>query len=193
MAATGTLGRIEEFDGTSDWDQCVERQRNFSHERHRRRDDAKKRAVFLSVIEPSTYKTLGNLVTPAKPADKMLAELFQALSTHFKPKPSEIMERFKFHSRSRKRICSDVCGGTSISHRVLQLWNNPRGNDSRRIGLRNQRFFSSETTTRRAEFVLRQSCQLTLNSEPATQSVKSYKESRKAVDRHHSPFTRQIA
>ena len=144
MAATGTLGRIEEFDGTSDWDQCVERQRNFSHERHRRRDDAKKRAVFLSVIEPSTYKTLGNLVTPAKPADKMLAELFQALSTHFKPKPSEIMERFKFHSRSRKRICSDVCGGTSISHRVLQFPNHPRGDDSRQIGLRNQRFFSSE-------------------------------------------------
>ena len=99
MAATGTLGRF--FDGTSDWDQYVERLENFFLANDIV-DDAKKRAVFLSVIGPSSYKTLRNLVTPEKPADKTLAELVKVLSTHFKPKPSEIMERFKFHSRSRK-------------------------------------------------------------------------------------------
>ena len=100
MAATGTLKRIEEFYGTSDWDQYVERLENFSLA-NGIDDDEKKQAVFLSVIGPSMYKTLRNLVTLAKPADKTLADLVKALSTHFKLKPSEIMERFKFISRSR--------------------------------------------------------------------------------------------
>jgi hypothetical protein len=49
-------------------------------------DDEKKRAVFLSVIGPTTYKTLRNLGTPAKPANKTLTEWVKVLSTHFKPK-----------------------------------------------------------------------------------------------------------
>lgn len=68
MAATGTLGQIEEYDSTSDWDQYVERLENFVASAD------KQRAVFLSVIGPSTYKMLRNLITPAKPADKMLAD-----------------------------------------------------------------------------------------------------------------------
>ena len=52
-------------------------------------DDEKKRAVFISIIGPSMYKTLRNLVTPAKPADKTLTKLVKVLLTHLKPKPSE--------------------------------------------------------------------------------------------------------
>ena len=37
-----------------------------------------------------------------KPGDKEYAALVEALSKHFKPTPSEIVERFKFHSRVRK-------------------------------------------------------------------------------------------
>ena len=70
---------------TSDWDQYVERLENFFLANDIN-DDAKKRAVFLSVIGPSSYKTLRNLVTPEKSADKTLAELVKVLSTHFKPK-----------------------------------------------------------------------------------------------------------
>ena len=99
--ATGTLGRIEEYDGTSDWDQYVERLGNFFLANDIK-DAAKQQAVFLSVIGSSTYKILRNLLTPAKPADKTFAELVSVFSRHYKPKPSEIMERFKFHSRDRK-------------------------------------------------------------------------------------------
>ena len=59
-------------------------------------------AVFLSVVESSTYKILRNLLTHDKPTDKTLAQLVSVLSQHFKPKPSEIMDRFKFHSHTRK-------------------------------------------------------------------------------------------
>ena len=109
----GTLGRIEEYDGTSDWDQYVERLENFFLANDIK-EDAKQRAVFLSVVGSSTYKILRNLVTPDKPADKTLAQLVSVLSKHFKPKPSEIMERFKFHSRTRKP-------GESVATYVAEL------------------------------------------------------------------------
>ena len=73
-----------------------------------------KRAVFLSVIGPSTYKTLRNLVSPEKPGEKTYEDLVAALSKHFKPAPSEIVDRFKFHSRSRKP-------GESVARFVAEL------------------------------------------------------------------------
>ena len=41
-------------------------------------------------------------MSPEKPGEKAYEDLVAALSKHFKPVPSEIVERFKFHSRSRK-------------------------------------------------------------------------------------------
>ena len=41
-------------------------------------------------------------MSPSKPGDKMYAALVEALSQHFKPKPSEIVERFKFNNRVRE-------------------------------------------------------------------------------------------
>ena len=95
-----TLGRIEEFDG-SDWQQYVERLEYF-FTANGIEDGAKKRAVFLSVVGPATYKTLRNILSPAKPGEKEYSELVEKLSQHYRPAPSEIVERFKFHSRSRK-------------------------------------------------------------------------------------------
>ena len=78
--------------------------------------EEKKRAVFvfLSVVGAATYKTLRNIVSPAKPGEKSYDELVKALSKHFKPTPSEIVERFKFHSRVRK-------AGESIATFVSEL------------------------------------------------------------------------
>ena len=97
------LGRIEEFDGSkdSDWQQYVERMEYF-FAANGITDATKKRAVFLSVIGACTYKTLRNILSPAKPGEKEYSELVDKLSKHFRPAPSEIVERFKFHSRSRK-------------------------------------------------------------------------------------------
>ena len=62
----------------------------------------KRRAVLLSVIGSATYKILRNLLSPVKPGDKSYDQLVDALTKHFKLAPSEIVERFLFHSRSRR-------------------------------------------------------------------------------------------
>ena len=53
------------------------------------------------MIGAVTYKTLRNILSPAKPGDKTYEELIEKLSPHFRPASSEIVERFKSHSRSR--------------------------------------------------------------------------------------------
>ena len=62
----------------------------------------------------ATYKTFRNILAPAKPGDKSYSELLETLSKHFRPTPSEIVERYKFHSRVRK-------AGESIATFVAEL------------------------------------------------------------------------
>ncbi len=101
MSAKGTLGNIEGFDGSKDdWLQYVERLEHFFYA-NEITDADKKQVVFLSVVGAATYKVLRNIVSPDKPGDKTYAVLVEVLSKHFKPAPSEIVERFKFHSRVR--------------------------------------------------------------------------------------------
>ena len=102
MAATAVLGKVEEFDSSKeDWQQYVERLGHFFVVNGISSAE-KKRAVFLCVIGASTYKILRNLVAPTKPGDKVYSALVEVLAKHYKPTPSEIVERCKFHSRFRK-------------------------------------------------------------------------------------------
>ncbi len=55
------------------------------------------RTTFITLIGPDTYKLLRSLVHPAKPDDKTYQELTEVLTAHFKP--SEIVQRFRFHTR----------------------------------------------------------------------------------------------
>ena len=110
---SGTLGRVDEFDGDKDdWQQYVERLEHFFVANGI--DGAeKKRAVFLSVIGSSTYKTFRNL-SPNKPGEQSYADLVETLCKHFKPAPSEIVERFRFNSRVRRQ-------GESVATFVAEL------------------------------------------------------------------------
>ncbi|KAK0149179.1 hypothetical protein N1851_010298 [Merluccius polli] len=58
--------------------------------------------ILLSSVGSQTYSLMRNLVSPAKPGDKTFDELVKLLKDHFNPKPSEIVQRFKFNSRNRK-------------------------------------------------------------------------------------------
>jgi len=53
--------------------------------------------IFLNAVGANTYGLLCNLVAPANPKDKSLAELMAALKGHFEPKRNEVAERFHFH------------------------------------------------------------------------------------------------
>jgi len=56
-------------------------------------------AIFLTLLTNGTYSLLRDLCTPRKPATLTYADLVQLLSTHMKPKLSEMAERYKFRER----------------------------------------------------------------------------------------------
>ena len=115
-----TFGRIEEFDGAKeDWSQYEERLGHF-FAANGVESAEKKRSIFLSVVGAATYKLLRSLVAPAKPGDKTYEELVKLLSAHFNPPPSEIVQRFKFHSRVREPgECRHVCVRAAFISRTL--------------------------------------------------------------------------
>ena len=65
-------------------------------------DADKKGAVPITAMWATAYKLLHSLVSPAKPGEKPYRELVAAMSKHFSPKPSEIVQRYKFHTRFRQ-------------------------------------------------------------------------------------------
>uniref|UniRef100_H3AQV6 ribonuclease H n=1 Tax=Latimeria chalumnae TaxID=7897 RepID=H3AQV6_LATCH len=65
-------------------------------------DTSKKKAILLSGVVAQTYSLMRNLLSPEKPGDKTFEDLVNLLKKHFNPKPSEIVQRFKFNSRNRK-------------------------------------------------------------------------------------------
>ena len=93
------VGSISAYSPDEDWQQYVERLQFFLEANGGVTDEGKKRATFLSVVGPSTFQLLKSLIVPANPADKSLADLIGVLKAHFNPEPSEIVERYKFHSR----------------------------------------------------------------------------------------------
>ena len=50
-----------------------------------------------------------DLVSPAKPKDKTFAELAEVVKNHLKPKPSVIVQRYKFHTRKQQPGESIAC------------------------------------------------------------------------------------
>ena len=111
------LGKIEQYDPEQEeWPQYVERLEQF-FEANDLTGDAKadkRRATFLSVIGPAPYKLLRSLLAPAKPKEKKYDELVAKLTEHYSPTPSEVMQRFRFNSRSRQ-------AGESVAAYVAEL------------------------------------------------------------------------
>ena len=64
-------------------------------------DVAKRRAILLSVCGSKTYALARDLLQPARPAETTFKKIVDTLEKHFSPKPSEIVERYKFHSLNR--------------------------------------------------------------------------------------------
>ena len=61
-----------------------------------------KRAIFLIVCSPSIFQLLKSLVQTNTPKEKTYTELKEFLKKHFNPKPSSIVQHFKFNTRIRK-------------------------------------------------------------------------------------------
>nr|XP_061834657.1 uncharacterized protein K02A2.6-like [Nerophis lumbriciformis] len=110
------FGNLTEFDqATDDWQQYAERL-DFYFVANKITDEGQQKAIFLSSCGAKVYAVLRDLCQPGKPADTdmTLTEMLQKLTDHFAPKPSLIVERFKFHSKLRQQ-------GQSVSSFVAEL------------------------------------------------------------------------
>ena len=100
--AVSVIGHPGAFDADQEsWTQYSERV-DFFFQANEITDASKKRATLLAIIGPSAYKLLRSLVAPKKPDEKTYAELVAAMANHHNPAPSEIVQRYRFNSRSRK-------------------------------------------------------------------------------------------
>ena len=77
-------------------------------------DGGKKRAILLSVCGPVTYGLIRSLVAPKKVTEFTYAELVEKVKTHYNPRPSAVVQRYKFNSRKRQP-------GESVAHFVAEL------------------------------------------------------------------------
>lgn len=118
------LGKIELFIPQQEWPQYVERLEQFFEANDLTGDDkaAKRRATFLAVIGPEPYELLRSLLAPTKPKEKTYAELVAKLTEHYSPTPSEVMQRFRFNSGSRK-AGESVASYVAELHRLAQHYN----------------------------------------------------------------------
>ena len=103
MAAT--LGKIDPCDPEVErWPEYVERLDQYleANDIVGEGKEAKRRAVLISVMGPAAYKLARNLLSPVKPTEKTYEDIVAVLTKHYSPVPSEVMQRFRFNSRSRK-------------------------------------------------------------------------------------------
>ena len=96
-----TFGKLDEFNETEDWRHYIERVNHF-FEANEITDPDKRRSIFLVCVGAKTYKLVGSLVAPEDPKDKSYEDLAKLLQDHFMPKPSAIVQRFKFNTRSQQ-------------------------------------------------------------------------------------------
>ena len=107
------MGKSRNLIEREEWSQYVERLDYFFVANNIVNGD-KKRAIFLSVVGPKPYRMLTSLLSPEKPGEKSYHQLVEFLKKQYDPRPSEIKQRFKFHSRVRK-------ADESVSSYVVEL------------------------------------------------------------------------
>ena len=61
-----------------------------------------KGTTFLSTIGLTAYYALGNLLTPGKPFEKSYDDLVTVMKSFYCPKPSVIIQRYRFYSHFRQ-------------------------------------------------------------------------------------------
>ena len=70
-------------------------------------EDGRKRSVLLTSLHvhgvgSKGYHTLRALLQPHKPTEKSYKECVDLLKSHYAPKPSEIVLRYRFYTRTQK-------------------------------------------------------------------------------------------
>ena len=94
-------GTLSAFDPAMDeWTEYIERLQ-FYFTANGIKDDSKKRAVLLSSCGPATFRLLRSLVLPATLTEFSFSDLVSKMRAHREPRPSVIVQWYKFNSRQR--------------------------------------------------------------------------------------------
>ena len=92
------VGTISEFSSTQEsWTVYVERLVQYLAANKIEEPD-QQRAILLSVCGPATYRLIRNLVSPKKPQEFKFAEIVELVQKHHDPKPSVIVQYYRFNS-----------------------------------------------------------------------------------------------
>ncbi|XP_077540966.1 uncharacterized protein LOC144153192 [Haemaphysalis longicornis] len=111
MASLGQFERFDE-DEDEDFESYVERFENYV--RTVKVSDDLKVSIFVTAMGKKTYRTLKNLLAPAKPEEKEYSQLVTVLKEHYAPKRIVIAELFRFNHRSQHE-------GESVAAFTLEL------------------------------------------------------------------------
>jgi hypothetical protein len=110
----GLVGQLPPFDAKkSSWTEWCKVLEHYI-ELNNIQGEEQKRALLNTSCGLDTYQLMRNLVQPSKPKEKSFKDLIEVVQEHTSPKLSEIVERFKFNSRSRKE-------GESVQSFVAEL------------------------------------------------------------------------
>ena len=122
-----THGSVKNFNPQSDdWPTYIERLEHY-FVANDVTEAAKKRSILLMVCGTPTYKLLRSLVEGGKLDSVSYAGLVKLLKEHYDPRPSPIVQRFRFNRRSRlpgesviTYVAALLCDyGDSLAH---MLW-----------------------------------------------------------------------
>ena len=76
--------------------------------------EKKQKAILLSACGVATHCFIKSLMAPVNPAEKSFAQLVKLVGDHHSPKPSVIVERFRFNTRTRQQ-------GESVANFIAKL------------------------------------------------------------------------
>ncbi|KAK3743868.1 hypothetical protein QZH41_016473 [Actinostola sp. cb2023] len=117
MAAV--YGKVDKFDAKSQsWEDYIEVMGHY-FVANGIEDQPQRKAILLASVGEKTYALIKSICQPSPPAEKSFNELVKLVQDHHTPKPSEIVQRYKFHTRSRKdgeTIHEFVAELRSLSH-----------------------------------------------------------------------------
>ncbi|XP_070546601.1 uncharacterized protein [Ptychodera flava] len=94
-------GRIDAFDDSLEtWSAYARRLTHYFNANQVPQD--RKVSCLLSLLGPTVYGTLENLIFPALPTSKQFEEIVEILENHYEQKPLLVHERFTFWYRNQK-------------------------------------------------------------------------------------------
>ena len=96
-----TFGKLDEYRETEEWRHYVERLNHF-FEANEITDKEKRKSIFLVSVGVKTFKLIRSLISPQDPKTRTYEKLTKLLQDYYRPKPSTIVQRFKFNSRSQQ-------------------------------------------------------------------------------------------